>query len=262
MKLYLMQNCHGLLKIGVSDDPVGRLVRLQQQFKCAMTLVAVLEGGATHEESFHAKLRRFRRIGEWFSGTDRAREVASELFKLSPNFTWPYPYERQAAQQWVTAAATIYDRRYWDRFRRSVIQSLKSGLQNAHLDADECANLDALIGMSLDHAFNDVGYMVITDKKGHRVAIHGATDEPIPRYTSDRRLAARLLDPLGKIHVERLEGSRTKEAIAYCIAVLSEMWGIGVRQRRFPVDDLKGPFSQTPQERANPMSRNRHRNRW
>lgn len=258
MHLYLMQNCHGLLKVGVSANPADRLARLRQQLRCEIAIVAVLEHGADLEEVFHIKLRRFRRIGEWFGGTSRAREAVAELFDLGADFTWPHAYDRQAAQAWLAEAAAIYDRRYWDRFRRKVVKRLTDGLQNPQLNEEGCADLDALIGMSLDFALNDIGYAVIKDKKGRLIAVNAVTDEPIPRYTSDRRLAAKLIDPEGRFDVIDHPGTKTQQAIAYCIAVLSVMWGIGIPYRMVPRDDLIGPYSRN---RANPWSRNKIQSR-
>lgn len=81
MTLYVMQNMHGLIKIGRSTNPAQRLQQLRVEGQCAISLVAAFPNAGHSEELVHTHLEKHRIAFEWFSGDHLARQAIEELFK-------------------------------------------------------------------------------------------------------------------------------------------------------------------------------------
>ena len=61
MALYVMQNMHGLIKIGRSADPIQRQQQLRKQARCAVDLVATFPNAGHFEEWVRVQLDTHRR---------------------------------------------------------------------------------------------------------------------------------------------------------------------------------------------------------
>ncbi len=75
MALYIMQNMHGLIKIGRSANPVQRQRQLRSEGQCAVDIVATFPASGHLEELAHTHLERHRVALEWFRGDPVARRV-------------------------------------------------------------------------------------------------------------------------------------------------------------------------------------------
>lgn len=65
--VYFVRAANGLVKIGVSADPRGRLKSLQTASPVRLELALVLPGqGADGEAALHARFAAYRSHGEWF----------------------------------------------------------------------------------------------------------------------------------------------------------------------------------------------------
>jgi hypothetical protein len=65
--VYFIQAENGLIKIGVSESPHGRLQALQTGSPVRLRLVGMIAGaGASGEAELHAKFAEYREHGEWF----------------------------------------------------------------------------------------------------------------------------------------------------------------------------------------------------
>lgn len=62
LSLYVMQNAHGLIKIGRSDNPQRRLTEIQQDARCAVALIATFPDVGHFKEWVHLQMAR-RRAG-------------------------------------------------------------------------------------------------------------------------------------------------------------------------------------------------------
>ena len=86
--LYIMQNEHGLIKIGRSDDPQRRVVEAQKSARCPVTLIATFPEAGHFEEWVHIQMADHRIGLDWFEGTREARDVLAALLGLE--LTWAY----------------------------------------------------------------------------------------------------------------------------------------------------------------------------
>lgn len=102
--LYVMQNHVGLIKIGRSVSVVARRKAIEATHRCQVSLVAVIKDAGNWEEAIHAALDDFRIIGEWFDGTDQAREAVVIEVGLDPGIEWPIALaDNEAVNSWLEA---------------------------------------------------------------------------------------------------------------------------------------------------------------
>lgn len=64
--MYFIAAAGGLIKIGMSKDPQGRLRELQVGSAVALDLLAVMPGGRREEQRTHQRFWHLRERGEWF----------------------------------------------------------------------------------------------------------------------------------------------------------------------------------------------------
>lgn len=84
--IYAIQSKSGLIKIGTSQDPIGRLRALQTANGEDLRLVAAWQGGGYEEQSAHYELREHKARGEWFFPS---KGVLDYLAAQDPNFQNP-----------------------------------------------------------------------------------------------------------------------------------------------------------------------------
>jgi Meiotically up-regulated gene 113 len=97
-----MQSEFGLIKIGRSVNVESRRINLQTTERCKMALVEVYEGCGNMEEELHIDMDDYRLAGEWFDGSDEAREALTKLMGADdPPIEWPYIYDRKGAAEWL-----------------------------------------------------------------------------------------------------------------------------------------------------------------
>lgn len=116
--LYLMQNEHGLIKIGHSKNPEKRRRALEQTEHCRIALVMVLQAKGPREEAIHRRLERFRIEGEWFEGHGDSRLAVEKVVNCGVPLEWPFILQGEAADAWLAA---LFERRD-QRYRRAELQ--------------------------------------------------------------------------------------------------------------------------------------------
>ena len=99
--LYLLQNEYGLIKIGRSIDIGERMSALRQSERCNIHFVVRFPRFGQHEEAAHVRLQKYRRIGEWFCGSEEARTAIENEFGIA-GLAWPVPYQANGAERWIS----------------------------------------------------------------------------------------------------------------------------------------------------------------
>ena len=107
--LYVMQNEHGLIKVGQSVDPERRRRQLQTLENCRIALVLALRGKGHREGAIHRKLKKHHIDGEWFDGNDEAREAIGRTIKSGCVLDWPFAFDEAGANFWLDQ---FFDRRH------------------------------------------------------------------------------------------------------------------------------------------------------
>ena len=72
-KLVYLIEAGGLLKIGVSLDPMRRLKSMQTGSPVPLTMLAAIHGGDREEARLHRLFKPYRREGEWFEDRPEIR---------------------------------------------------------------------------------------------------------------------------------------------------------------------------------------------
>jgi len=98
--LYVMQNEFGCIKVGRSVDPLGRRYALRQTERCQIELVIAVQGGGEDEEGIHYRLRKHHLVGEWFAGTDAARDAVVKEFQPLA-IDWKFKHDPDGAAEWL-----------------------------------------------------------------------------------------------------------------------------------------------------------------
>jgi len=124
--LYVMQNEHGLIKVGRSVDAEKRRRALEVTERCRIVVVSLLSGQGEREEQVHLKLRRHLIEGEWFNGTAAARRAAVKTLGLEPEPVWPFAYDRAAAEVWLESFFGWRDERAIDRLFGRLLTRIRS----------------------------------------------------------------------------------------------------------------------------------------
>lgn len=105
--LYVMQNQFGLIKIGRSLDIRQRRETLQFSECCKIKVVAVYSKCGDLEESIHVRLKEHRLAGEWFNGTELARNAIITALQDDQLVHWPYDYDIDGAKNWLDHFAVV-----------------------------------------------------------------------------------------------------------------------------------------------------------
>ena len=113
--LYLMQNHCGLIKVGRSINPEYRRRTLERAEECRIVLIHAWPGQGKREEELHFLLGDFRRAGEWFDGGDSARAAVAAAVMLEEQPFWPFAYDSEAAEVWLSRFLDRQDERYVQR---------------------------------------------------------------------------------------------------------------------------------------------------
>lgn len=81
MSVYLIQAGDGPIKIGFSEKPEYRLIKMQADCPAPLRIIGLVEGGRDREAELHAKFAVHRQNGEWFAP---AQEILDFCEKHSP----------------------------------------------------------------------------------------------------------------------------------------------------------------------------------
>lgn len=178
--LYVMQNEHGLIKVGRSQNPEARRASLQRNNRCRVELILVLPGKGDREEATHRRIGKFRMEGEWYEGTANACAAVARTVKRGCVLSWPFAYNADAAELWLDQFSEHRVRRY-DRQRFQKLHSKVRHTQHPSRSIDSSI-WEALMFLEsgewpLQHIMADGEPVGIPDGDGPSIAI--------PRYTFD-----------------------------------------------------------------------------
>jgi len=121
-----MQAACGLIKVGRSSTPEARRLALVQHAQEDIATIVVFDDRGADEEAVHIKLKRFRRFGEWFSGTTDGKRAIERVLQLD-SLRWPYRWNPKTANELLCHLR--YKNYHQGRLkrRRAVINELKHG---------------------------------------------------------------------------------------------------------------------------------------
>ena len=122
--LYVMQNEHGLIKIGRSIDPEFRRRQLQKQDKCKVEIVVVLSERGRREQAVHRALKIYRIEEEWFEGNDAARAAVTRTLRAG-ELQWPFPLAEVESEEWIERLCARRYKRYCRANFARVLMMLK-----------------------------------------------------------------------------------------------------------------------------------------
>jgi len=178
--LYLMQNCHGLIKIGRSTDPERRRKSLESLEKCRIEIVGVQENWGDYEEEIHIEMADFHLVGEWFDGDDFTREIALIHFDFPPDTIWPFDLDQVAADEWLDRQFEWRNERFLQRRLRREIAILREAKNG-------CATHDRMVWMAVWLWAREKKWELRYDfrKKTYFVHKSDAESEPLPLYTTE-----------------------------------------------------------------------------
>ena len=181
--LYVMQNQFGLIKIGRSLDIRQRCTTLQFSERCKIKVVAVYSKCGDLEESIHFRVKEHRLAGEWFNGTELARNAIMTALGDDEPVDWPYLYDAERAQSWLNHLAALRQADYVRRaiYRQERILVLSDGPHEVHDYSVLGAVHFALYGQPLEMTYARVGGNLVR----HWRNVETGKFEPIPTYTSD-----------------------------------------------------------------------------
>lgn len=181
--LYVMQNEHGLIKVGRSVNPERRRRDLERSEQCRIALVHVLAAQGEREERVHLKLRRHLIEGEWFKGSSASRNAIAKELGLEPDLAWPFLFDRVAAAAWLERFYSWRDDRAVDRLFGRLMTRIKA-----------CADHEWIANADIWHLLcvSDTGEqpIVSVQGQGEGVVLEGwqrGAKAPVrvPTYTSD-----------------------------------------------------------------------------
>ncbi len=226
MTLYVMQNMHGLIKIGRSANPIQRRKQLRQQARCAVELVATFPNAGHFEEWVHAQLETHRAALEWFNGDDVARFAIDDLF--GAQLPWLYTFHADDAAAWIERLLDTADGRYWRRRERHAVRSLKSAASGEGIYAMHGAGhyeLDAEIALGLGYPC--VG--ICSHKRETIVTVPNdgeSMGSEIPHYSRSIEAAMTLWLP----DVPEAERGTYTRPVECCLAALCDRWGFDLER--------------------------------
>jgi hypothetical protein len=220
--LYVMQNVHGLIKIGRSVRPGMRLRQLEQQTRCSIEIIATFSESGHLEELVHLELKRHHIAHEWFCGSEPSRKAIERLFEIKAN--WPFAYDPLAVQTWISQLLDQSADTYWRRQERNVIKALKSALTGEGQYATHSngsLHLDTMIGRPMGYL--DCAYTSLNGETAVVGVRDGDTVETeVPHYTRSCEAATTLWlpDVLPEIR------SRYSKPLEVCMAALCDRWAL------------------------------------
>lgn len=215
--LYIIQNDHGLVKIGRSADVHSRVSALRSIDRCEIEIVYVFPGQGDHEEAAHLALANIRVTGEWFSGEPRALSRIKQYFKLPSDFQWPYSLDKRAAAKWLTWLEA-------ERDHQARVRDFNRYLRLLRETPEGCKSLEAFIWRQI-HPDDprSAGASVQDDTGMKRVAVNPyyrdgrwQADELVPAYTRRIEDALTVWPTGARPHL--WDGN----AVSCCIAALQE----------------------------------------
>lgn len=194
--LYLMQNQHGLIKIGRSLNVEQRRQSLQTSERCSIQIVGIFSKFGDFEEAIHLRLNDFRVLGEWFLGTPEARAAISEGLGL-PDIFWPIAYDPAAAEEWITHMEAVRVVRYLKKSIYREIGLLRSATEPSWV-------------------YDNAIYFICRAAEAGKLSASDARPE-VPKYTAEVEAALTIWP------ADRRPDSWENSAIACCIAGLQAL---------------------------------------
>lgn len=180
--IYVMQNEHGLIKIGRSIDPEKRRRVLETAYACGIRIVVVLRHQGDREEAIHMALAEHHIAGEWFEGHDLARANIQAL--LDVEMRWPFALDQEAADDWLTG---FFDRRDWRSIEKEYQRFFASSMLKA---SPPFWGIDSRIWRL--HQVSQTGQWVVTHvgRNGSDVVLTSRCPQTkrivaVPRYSLD-----------------------------------------------------------------------------
>lgn len=194
--LYVMQNAHGLIKIGRSDNPQRRVLEVQKAARCAVALIVSFPEAGHFEEWIHLEMAGHRIVLEWFEGTAVARAALAAL--LGVEMAWVYQLDEAGALAWTERQLDSGAERYWRRRERDVMRRIKGAVTGTGICRAYVNGSVYLDGYIAPH----VGFVdpVCHDTRNGRpvlLAQHGDNAEmtEVPAYTRSMEAAQSLWLP-------------------------------------------------------------------
>lgn len=99
--LYIMQNEHGLIRIGSAIEAIDRRRKFERYDRCKIAIVSVLTGEGHREKECHSELDKYLLSGGWFDGTSEVRKAISRLVHPNAPLHWPYHFDAAASEKWL-----------------------------------------------------------------------------------------------------------------------------------------------------------------
>jgi T5orf172 domain len=186
--LYVMQNDHGLIKIGRSGDPEKRRRELEVSAGCRIALVLVVKDKGPREKAIHQKLKRHHRYREWFDGTDEARAAVSRLLNRREALSWPFALDDDAADAWLEQ---IFE---WgrQRYRRDEFHRLFQRVDDLRPGVEADADFWRLFWISETGEWAGTCWSTKDGELYITGCREGADEEEIPPYSSSLNAAMSL----------------------------------------------------------------------
>ncbi|MFM0327786.1 GIY-YIG nuclease family protein [Caballeronia glebae] len=218
MALYVVQNAHGLFKIGRSRDVRRRLIGLTHSHNIAVQTLLILEECGHFEEWIHLSLDADCVANEWFSGDDEGRLAIEALFGV--RLDCPFKHDPVAAENWIEHIEDRTIAAKYQRRRRELVQLLKSavlriGTYSDYSEERSYPGLESNIAMLAGgYQGVSVGKVVTGTREGHD------RPEEIPHYVRDIDAAIKLWSVDTPVERRRPINS----ALDCCLAALCDRW--------------------------------------
>lgn len=122
--LYLMQNEHGLIKVGRSIHPQRRLKKLISTERCHIEIVEQFPNCGDLEEHVHIALDEFRVVGEWFHGSADARLTIAAALGID-DIEWPFEFDIAKAERWIEDTVDLHVNRSTVRYVLRFVEMIR-----------------------------------------------------------------------------------------------------------------------------------------
>jgi hypothetical protein len=80
-QVYFIRGANGLIKVGVSRNPVRRVRAMQSANACKLELLFYVAGSFPMEHEIHGRFSHLRSQGEWFEPADELLDFMRELWQ-------------------------------------------------------------------------------------------------------------------------------------------------------------------------------------
>ncbi|WP_198118796.1 GIY-YIG nuclease family protein [Massilia rhizosphaerae] len=234
LHLYVMQNAHGLIKIGRSSNVDRRRLQLEQQGRCSIEIIHFIPAFGHHEERLHLLLQQYRLSGEWFSGSDDARRAISAALNMTLH--WRFALDVGGAERWLETLLDGVADRYWRKRERAVVSRLKAAVTGYgrferfkdagwyQLDADIAGVYGVDGGATMyEGQFYDAGDRIFgTYRPRAGKVIMAPVKVEIPPFTRSMEAAVQLWLPTDSASLRR----PVANALDCCLAALCDRWCI------------------------------------